>query len=67
MLTNQTTTNKLFPRAYIAENTTSDQRPKNSYLLIWIIIGLVAIIAGLFSFFQADLIKEAAKLSEVIR
>ena len=67
MLTSQKISSKLFPRAYIAENTAIDQRPKNSYLLLWIIIGLGTIIVGLFSYFQADLIKEAAKLSEVIR
>jgi len=67
MLAKQKTSNKLFPRAYIAESTMHYQKPKNKYLLIWIIIGLIALILCMFSFFQTDLIKEASKLSEVIR
>jgi hypothetical protein len=67
MFANQKKSEKLFPRAYFSESTTRDIRPKNSHLLIWIILGLVTFILGMFSFFQTDLIKEAAKLSEVIR
>jgi len=67
MLIKQETSNKLFPQAYIAESTASYQSQKNNHLSIWMIIGLVVLILGIFSFFQTDLIKEAAKLSEVIR
>ena len=67
MLAKQKILNKLFPRAYIAESTMHYQKPKNNYFLIWIIIGLMALIICMFSFFQTDLIKDAAKLSEVIR
>jgi hypothetical protein len=63
----QKQSNKLFPQAYITESTTSYERQKNNHLFIWMIIGLIVLILGIFSFFQTDLIKEAAKLSEVIR
>jgi len=67
MRTKPKNSKKLFPRAYFAESITRDQRPKNNLLFIWIIIGLIALIIGLFSFFQSDLIEEATKLSKVIR
>jgi len=67
MLTKQKTSDKLFPQAYITESTTIYQLPKSNRLFVWIIIGLVGLIMGMFSFFQSDLIQEAAKLSEVIR
>jgi len=67
MLANPNSTNKLFPQAYLTENTTTDKGKKNNHLFIWIIFGLIALIFGMFSIFQTDLINEAAKLSEVIR
>jgi len=58
---------KLFPSAYIPTNTNTIEAPKKSRLMLWIIIGIVGVCAGLFSFFQSNLIGEVGQIAKVIR
>jgi hypothetical protein len=61
------THNKLFPQAYIAFNQITFIPLKKSRFMIWVILALLLVCFGLFTWFQSSLIDEASTLGEMIR